>query len=399
MNRYKDEMNELHAPQELIARTLEKVHAAEAETTEDINEAGAVSDGRGAAVESNNVSKDTMVESSTADNIVAFNINNDYMNGKSPDGAAPVNDGDSVTKEVKKNGARKIYPYILIGVSIAACAAVFLLARMGLRNQNSKSADYKKDESVFETVQMNEAEEADESYYEDTEQVEEEAVAGGDGASDSTDDVSETNIPEAGNEGTKDSKGADEDRQSKDFTGQIDSYDKENMIKKYSTDMDSLFLTFPDSTEGMIAADYQENAEAGLLDSDGYFVLDVIYDKKSYEKEKIRLSKISCEITKGSESYKNSIRYDEEMYAYPAYIAVDGFDYVYEYALMDDENNHIIYILLSYPDVDKLGDFSAYLKTNKDDYKLDNSKVLENFTIYAHKFPGDDYYTEVTDSE
>lgn len=372
MNRYKDEMNELHAPQELIARTLEKVHAAEAETTEDINEAGAVSDGRGAAVESNNVSKDTMVESSTADNIVAFNVNNDYMNGKSPDGAAPVNDGDSVTKEVKKNGARKIYPYILIGVSIAACAAVFLLARMGLRNQNDKSAEYKKDESVFETVQMNEAEEADESYYEDTEQVEEEAVAGG---------------------------VADEDRQSKDFTGQIDSYDKENMIKKYSTDMDSLFLTFPDSTEGMIAADYQENAEAGLLDSDGYFILDVIYDKKSYEKEKIRLSRISCEITKGSESYKNSIRYDEEMYAYPAYIAVDGFDYVYEYALMDDENNHIIYILLSYPDVDKLGDFSAYLKTNKDDYKLDNSKVLENFTIYAHKFPGDDYYTEVTDSE
>ena len=374
MNRYKDEMNELHAPQELIARTLERVHAAEAEITEDINEAGAVSDGRGAAVESNNVSKDTMVESSTADNIVAFNVNNDYMNGKSPDGAAPVNDGDSVTKEVKKNGARKIYPYILIGVSIAACAAVFLLARLGLRNQNSKSADYKKDESVFETVQMNEAEEADESYYEDTEQVEEEAVAGG---------VAE---------------GADEDRQSKDFTGQIDSYDKENMIKKYGADMDSLFLTFPDSTEGMIAADYQENAEAGLLDSDGYFVLDVIYDKKSYEKEKIRLSKISCEITKDSESYKNSIRYDEEMYVYPAYIAVDGYDYVYEYAL-DDENNHIIYILLSYPVVDKLGDFSAYLKTNKDDYKMDNSKALENFTIYAHKFPGDDYYTEVTDSE
>lgn len=78
------------------------------------------------------------------------------------------------------------------------------------------------------------------------------------------------------------------------------------------------------------------------------------------------------------------------MYRYPAYIASDGFDYNYEYALIDKENNRIIYIHLSYPDYNKLKEFKDYLKINSKEYELDNGTVLDHYTIYAHKFEGID---------
>lgn len=41
--------------------------------------------------------------------------------------------------------------------------------------------------------------------------------------------------------------------------------------------------------------------------------------------------------------------------------------------------------------------YNDYLKNNPDDYNLENSKVLDKFTIYAHKFDGVDGWIEYSD--
>ena len=82
--------------------------------------------------------------------------------------------------------------------------------------------------------------------------------------------------------------------------------------------------------------------------------------------------------------------YDETMYNYPAYIASDGHGHAYEYALLDEDNDTIIYVALSYPKYVDLSDYEDYLKTDPDAYEDNGTSTLENFTIYYHRFPGFD---------
>ena len=89
------------------------------------------------------------------------------------------------------------------------------------------------------------------------------------------------------------------------------------------------------------------------------------------------------------------IKYDDSMYKYPAYIASDGYGDVYEYALMDAENDTIIYVLLSYPEYLNLSKYKDYTKRNKNDYKQNDS--FNEFTIYYHTFDNGatyNYYEE-----
>ena len=78
-------------------------------------------------------------------------------------------------------------------------------------------------------------------------------------------------------------------------------------------------------------------------------------------------------------------------------IASDGFDYSYEYALIDQENNRIIYMHLSYPDYSKLQEYKDFLKINSKEYDLENVTVLDHYTIYAHKFEGLEGWIEYSD--
>ncbi|MGN0317445.1 MAG: hypothetical protein ACI4E1_05845 [Lachnospira sp.] len=179
----------------------------------------------------------------------------------------------------------------------------------------------------------------------------------------------------------------------------IEKYDKAKMVKEYSADFDSGFFIFPNSIDNAKTARYESKVKTGLFDSDGYFILEAEYDETDFENEISRLSDISCDISYNETSVTKQVVYDENMYEYPAYITSDGYDYIYEYALIDELNSRIIYVILSYPEYSKLQDYKEFLKKNADEYNLDNKTVLENFTIYAHKFPGIDGWIEYSDME
>ena len=91
--------------------------------------------------------------------------------------------------------------------------------------------------------------------------------------------------------------------------------------------------------------------------------------------------------------------YDEDMYNYPAYIAIDGYCHNYEYALIDEANNRIIYVLLGYPNPDVLSEYSDYLKSDPSAYDLGNSTTLERFCIYSAKMPYMDGYYEYSEDQ
>ena len=168
-----------------------------------------------------------------------------------------------------------------------------------------------------------------------------------------------------------------------------EDYDKAKMVSEFSSEMNSEFMIFPEDLNNAVNSEYAYSTKTGLFDTDGYFILKAEYNEEDYNAEVKRLSDINCEITFQNDSYTGYVLYDENMYNYPAYITSDGYDSVYEYALLDEENNTIIYVNLSYPKFVDLKDYEDYLKKDRDEYD-DNKNTLEKFTIYYHRFPGFD---------
>lgn len=62
--------------------------------------------------------------------------------------------------------------------------------------------------------------------------------------------------------------------------------------------------------------------------------------EEEYEAEEERLAGLSFD----SEAGTLKTREDTESFPYPAYTAIEGYDFCYEYALMDKEWNHIVYV-------------------------------------------------------
>lgn len=169
----------------------------------------------------------------------------------------------------------------------------------------------------------------------------------------------------------------------------VDNYSKEYLLSEYSSDLDSGFFIFPDNTDSALEADYDSSLKTGLFDTDGYVFLTATYDEKGFEKEVDRLSGITCKVFdtlyENSDYHIEKVMYDTEMYSYPAYITMDGYDDVYEYALLDDENNRIVYALISYPEFTNLLKYRKYLKKDKTAYIINDSS-LDRFSIYSFSF-------------
>ncbi|ETP71243.1 hypothetical protein UYO_2817 [Lachnospiraceae bacterium JC7] len=174
----------------------------------------------------------------------------------------------------------------------------------------------------------------------------------------------------------------------------IESYDKEYLLREYGSDLDSGLFVFPDDTDNALTATYESTLKTGLFDTDGSIFLTATYTDENFEKEIERLSNISCTVfdtdAEDSDYHTSDIIYDTTMYNYPAYVASDGYDYVYEYALADSENNRIIYVLLSYPAdlINGAGliDHMDYLKKDKGAYITNYGSALEKFSIYSFSF-------------
>ena len=169
-----------------------------------------------------------------------------------------------------------------------------------------------------------------------------------------------------------------------------ENYNKKKIVEEYGSDIDSALFLFPDDLQAMTETTFVSNFESGLFDTDGYLILKSKYSMDDYETEVARLAGTKCVVI-GMES---AVRYDTESYALPAYVAVDGFDYVYEYALVDEKNCEITYVLLSYPEYDDLRAYKECLKLDISEYEIEDA--LNQFTIYARESE-DGIYVEYLD--
>lgn len=177
----------------------------------------------------------------------------------------------------------------------------------------------------------------------------------------------------------------------------INYFDKEYYIKKYGGDLDSNLSIFPNDIN-LLDAEFSSKLKTGLFDTDGYILLTINYDKEKYDKEIERLSKLNIIIKEtcysNSKSITNYVKYDDKSYEYPAYITIDGFSNKYEYALLDRNNLKIIYIYLSYPNINDIN-YNMYLKKDKSYYSNTNS--LNLYSMYNHSFDNGKSYMEYND--
>ena len=170
----------------------------------------------------------------------------------------------------------------------------------------------------------------------------------------------------------------------------IENYNKTAIWEEYCGDLGSDLLIFPDDTANMMDPTFVSNLKTGFFDTDGYIILQGKYSEEDYKTEVERLAAIECTV----EDITVGIKYDEDTYAWPAYVATDGNDYQYEYALVDEESYQITYVLLSYPEYVDLTGYEDYLKLDTSEYDLEDP--LKQFSIYSRYYE-DGAYVEYTD--
>ena len=128
---------------------------------------------------------------------------------------------------------------------------------------------------------------------------------------------------------------------------------------------------------------------------DGAIFLECTYSDDAFAAEIDRLKGLSMTIEFEGEQVTNHVRYDEETYSYPAYITIDGFGDTYEYALVDQEENKIVYLYLAYPKVDSLVQYKEYLKKDLKTYAEEEKPGA--YSMYMHSFDGGEVYIEYSD--
>ena len=181
----------------------------------------------------------------------------------------------------------------------------------------------------------------------------------------------------------------------------VENYDKQYFAKEFSGDLATNFFLFPDDLSETSDADFHYKYKVGLLDTDASFFLEARYSDEAFEAEVERISNVTCTVAANDTTYTQAVMYDEEMYNYPAYIAMDGYGDAYEYALIDEDNDRIIYVVLSYPDYVKLINYKDYLKKDPTAYVFTGTSTLEKFCIYAvrsYEIPDIEMYVRYDDS-
>lgn len=136
----------------------------------------------------------------------------------------------------------------------------------------------------------------------------------------------------------------------------IEKYGMFDGFKGYSN-LDVFPEQIPD--EGTDAEYYFEYKDE-IFDPYYQIYLKCTYDTPTYSDEVKRLSQIK-------ESYQGitqKIRYNTEDFEYPAFVAIYGDDGCYEYALLDENNQTIIYIFTQWAKADDIKIKNAYLPYN-----------------------------------
>ena len=174
----------------------------------------------------------------------------------------------------------------------------------------------------------------------------------------------------------------------------VSYYDKSLILRNYGPDLDGDLAIFPEEITAKEAG-FSARFDPNLFDTDGYMILECSFDKPAFDNEIIRLQGLSRTIEYEGEQFTNEVLYDEQSYNYPAYTANDGFGNTYEYALIDQAQNRIVYIYMAYPGSKLLKKYSDYVRKDLSSYAEENT--MDRFSMYNHSFDGGESWVEYDD--
>lgn len=103
-------------------------------------------------------------------------------------------------------------------------------------------------------------------------------------------------------------------------------------------------------------------------------------NQADYDSEVQRLSQLSYTTENGQ---SNQIVFNDQDYLYPAYVAIEGYDFCYEFALVDEENLSITYIYAMNTIDDNIEFEKAYLpEFFMEDFENFEVTGFDRFTMY-----------------
>jgi hypothetical protein len=109
---------------------------------------------------------------------------------------------------------------------------------------------------------------------------------------------------------------------------------------------------FPGNIEGLTASDFYCEWEVGIVGSaKAEILLSAKYNEADFDEEMARLRTLA----------DGKILYDTQTFQYPAYVSVLGYQDTNYYALIDEENQTIHYLLLQLIKADDIDINHAYL--------------------------------------
>lgn len=136
----------------------------------------------------------------------------------------------------------------------------------------------------------------------------------------------------------------------------IEEYGKFDGFKGYSN-----LDIFPEQiSDECTDTQYYFEYKDGLFDPYYQIYLRCTYDTPTYSDEVKRLA----EIKENYQGTTQRIRYNTIDFKYPAYVAIYGNDSCYEYALLDEASQTIVYIFTQWAKLDDIKFKNAYLPYN-----------------------------------
>ena len=151
-------------------------------------------------------------------------------------------------------------------------------------------------------------------------------------------------------------------------------YQKWSVPEKYTH-----FLIFPEEIPAEAEeVEYYYQYESGWDRPMSQIYLSYRLNENAYATEQERLSSLNYTDRTGE---TRSVEYDTTSFGYPAYVTIDGYDFCYEYALLNEKEHTIVYIYA--------------MNTVSDDLQFNDEFLpnyyMENFDDLAYQ--GKDHFT------
>lgn len=167
------------------------------------------------------------------------------------------------------------------------------------------------------------------------------------------------------------------------MTDDISRYRQWSLPEKYSR-----LLVFPEEIPAAAEdTEYFYRYESGYTRPMCQIFLSCRLDGDTFEREEERLSSLAYESTSDG---RKTVQYDSTSFEKPAYVTIAGYDFCYEYALLDRENRTIVYVYAMNTVEKSIGFDREYLP---DYYMEDFAELsvsgLDRFTMYERYQDGE----------